>query len=191
MEPGPRNVSETGARYEPFIMAIREATEADLAAIDDIYNHYVRTSTATFQIRPNEPADRRAWFEGRGPEHPVLVFEEQPGGPVTGWASLNRYSAREAYARTVDVSVYVRHDRHRRGIGRALLGDLVTRARALGHHAVLAMVAADQDASLALHRGCGFRDVGRLHEVGFKLGRWLDVVVLDQLLPDGPYRELT
>ncbi|CAN5767495.1 GNAT family N-acetyltransferase [soil metagenome] len=181
-------------------MTIREATGVDLAAIDDIYNHYVRTSTATFQVEPTTPAQRRAWFEAHGPDHPVIVFEEEhaeragprvAGGRIAGWASLNPYGSREGYARTVELSVYVRHDRHRRGVGRALLDDLVVRARALGHHVVLAMVAADQEPSLALHRRCGFRDVGRLHEVGFKLGRWLDVVLLDQVLPDAPRRELT
>lgn len=181
-------------------MPIREATGTDLAAIDDIYNHYVRTSTATFQLEPTTPEERRAWFDAHGPEHPVIVFEDDDadavgprvaGGRIAGWASLNRYRSRGAYARTVEHSVYVRHEYHRRGIGRLLLDDVVVRAQALGHHVVLAMVAGDQEPSLALHRRCGFRDIGRLHEVGFKFGRWLDVVLLDRLLHPAPHRELT
>ena len=175
-------------------MTIREATGVDLAAIDDIYNHYVRTSTSTFQVEPTTPEERRAWFAAHGPDHPVLVFEDEEaregprvaGGRIAGWASLNRYYPREAYGRTVELSVYVRHDRHRRGIGRALMTELLSRARASGHHVVLAQVAADQEPSLCLHRSFGFQDVGRLREVGFKFDRWLDVIVLDRLLP-GPH----
>jgi L-amino acid N-acyltransferase YncA len=196
-------------------MSIREATGVDLAAIDDIYNHYVQTSTSTFQETPTTPEERRAWFAAHGPDHPVLVFEDDElarasgaprvsriaGGAIAGWASLNRYHPREAYGRTVELSVYVRHGLHRRGVGRALVVELLERARASGHHVVLAQVAADQDASLALHRGLGFREVGRLREVGFKFGRWLDVLMLDLQLPAAadrantrpatPHRELT
>ncbi len=113
-------------------MPIRGATGVDLAAIDAIYNHYVHTSTSTFQVEPTTPEERRAWFAAHGPDHPVVVFEEDDdaaarlGGPrvadgrITGWASLNRYHPREAYRRTVELSVYVRHDRHRRGVGLAI-----------------------------------------------------------------------
>jgi L-amino acid N-acyltransferase len=176
-------------------MTIREATGVDLAAIDAIYNHYVQTSTSTFQVDPTTPEERRAWFAAHGPDHPVVVFEEDDdaaarldgprvaGGRITGWASLNRYHPREAYGRTVELSVYVRHDRHRRGVGRALMNELMSRARASGHHVILAQVAADQEPSLRLHRSFGFQDVGRLREVGFKFDRWLDVIVMDRILP--------
>ena len=193
-------------------MSIREATGVDLAAIDDIYNHYVETSTSTFQEDPTTPEERRAWFAAHGPDHPVLVYEDAElvkasgaprvsrvaGGAIAGWASLSRYYPREAYGRTVELSVYVRHGVHRRGVGRALVVALLERARASGHHVVLAQVAADQDPSLALHRSLGFREVGRLHEVGFKFGRWLDVLMLDLQLPirahappAAPHHELT
>jgi L-amino acid N-acyltransferase YncA len=166
-------------------MPIREATGVDLAAIDDIYNHYVATSTSTFQVEPTTPEERRAWFAAHGPEHPVLVFEDErlangprvAGGTIAGWASLNPYNPREAYGRTVELSVYVRHEHRGGGIGRALVTELLAQARAVGHHVVLAQVAADQEPSLALHRSLGFREVGRLDEVGFKFERWVDVVL--------------
>jgi phosphinothricin acetyltransferase len=169
-------------------MPIREATGVDLAAIDDIYNHYVATSTSTFQVEPTTPEERRAWFAAHGPEHPVVVFEDEQlgsgtrgprvaGGAIAGWASLSPYYPREAYGRTVELSVYVRHEHRGRGIGRALVTELLAEARALGHHVVLAQVAADQEPSLRLHRSLGFREVGRLDEVGFKFDRWLDVVL--------------
>ena len=174
-------------------MGIRDAIGVDLAAIDAIYNHFVVTSTATFQVEPTTPEERRAWFSAHGPEHPVIVFEEDEdssrrgpriaGRHILGWASLNRYHAREAYRRTVENSVFVRHDQHRRGVGRQLMTELLTRAKSLGHHVVLAHIAADQAASVALHRRLGFADVGRLREVGFKFNRWLDVLIMDLVLP--------
>lgn len=172
-------------------MTIREATGVDLAAIDDIYNHYVHNSTSTFQVDPTTPEERRAWFAAHGPDHPVFVFEvvaatvagpRVAGGRIAGWASLNKYNPREAYGHTVELSVYVRDEHRGLGIGRALVSELLAHARAVGHHVVLAQVAADQEASLALHRCLGFREVGRLHEVGFKFERWLDVVLFDLIL---------
>jgi L-amino acid N-acyltransferase len=171
-------------------MTIRPATSVDLAAIDDIYNHYVETSTSTFQVAPTTPAERRTWFAAHGPDHPVLMFEDEQlvsgpwvaGGRVIGWASLNPYHPREAYRHTVDLSVYVRNGHRGRGIGRALVRELLDHAKNAGHHVVLAQVAADQAPSLAMHRSLGFREVGTLREVGFKFDRWLDVVLFDRLL---------
>ena len=161
-------------------MNIRPARESDLAAINAIYNHYVRHSTCTYQVTPETEEARLAWFRGRREAHPVTVAELD--GEVVGWASLNRYHAREAYARTVENSVYVRHDRHRRGIGRALLGDLIERARTFGHHTILAGISAEQAASIALHEAFGFQKAAHLRELGWKQGEWLDVVFLQLLL---------
>lgn len=171
-------------------MGIRLATPRDLTAINAIYNHYVETSTATFQTEPSTDAERQAWFESHGPQHPVTVFED--AGEVVAWAALNRYHARQAYGHTVENSVYVRDDQRGRGIGRALLSDLVERARELRHHAILAAIAGDQPASLALHEHAGFMFAGRFREVGWKFDQWLDVVFLERLLtqPD-PRPQLT
>jgi phosphinothricin acetyltransferase len=159
---------------------IRAATSADLEAINAIFNHYVPRSTCTFQIDPSSAADRQRWFADHGPAHPVLVHELD--GEVIGWGSLGPFHQRQAYARTVEDSIYVRHDRHGRGVGRELLAALVARARELGHHAVMALIEASQDRSLTLHRAAGFVEVGRLREVGRKFDRWLDVAYLELLL---------
>lgn len=160
--------------------AIRLATHADLPAINAIYNHFVLCSTCTYQSEPATAAEREAWFAAHGPEHPVTVAEID--GEVVAWASLSRFHARSAYARTVENSVYVRHDRHRRGLGSVLLADSIERARSLGHHTLLALIDAEQTASIELHRRHGFVQVARLREVGFKFGRWLDVVYLQRML---------
>ena len=108
------------------MIQIRPATEADLPAIHDLYNHYVLHSACTYQTEVEPLAVRQAWFAGRGPEHPVTVAELD--GEVVGWGALSRFHPRSAYARTVENAVYVRHDRHRRGVGSALLADLIDRA---------------------------------------------------------------
>jgi phosphinothricin acetyltransferase len=161
-------------------LAIRPATADDLAAINDIYNHYVLHSTATYQEKPEPMDGRRGWFERHGPAHPVTVAEA--GGAVVGWASLSPFHARSAYRRTVENSVYVHPDYHRRGIGRALLLDLIERARGLGHHTIIAGIDAEQPASVALHARLGFVQVAHLKQVGHKFGRWLDVVYMQLML---------
>lgn len=159
---------------------IRIATAADLPAINAIYNHYVPISTCTYQTEPSTAAEREAWFAAHGPQHPVTVAELDR--EVVGWASLSRFHPRAAYGRTVENSVYVRHDRHRRGIGGLLLADSIERATALGHHTLIALIDAEQTASVTLHQRHGFVQVAHLREVGFKFGRWLDVVYLQRML---------
>jgi phosphinothricin acetyltransferase len=159
---------------------IRLAHGADLPAINAIYNHYVLHSTCTYQEDPSTAEDRAGWFAAHGPVHPITVAEVE--GEVVGWGSLSRFHPRSAYRRTVENSVYVRHDLHRRGIGRALLADLIGRAEALGHHTIIAIIDAEQPASVAIHRAHGFDSVSRLKEVGFKFGRWRDVVHMQRML---------
>jgi L-amino acid N-acyltransferase len=160
--------------------ALRPATIADLPAISAIYNHYVASSTCTFALSGETLDERRAWFEGRAEIHPVLVAEE--AGVVIGWASLSAWNKRCAYAQTVESSVYIHHDHHRRGIGKALTQSLLEMAISLKHHSVIAGVSSDQASSLALHKSLGFTEVANFKEVGFKFGRWLDVIYLQRLL---------
>ena len=160
---------------------VRLATEADLPAIRDIYNHYVRTSTSTFQLEPDTEAERLAWFRSRTDKHPVTVAVAD--GMVVGWASLSMWKERAAYARTVEASVYVRAGSERRGIGRRLLADLLDRARDLGHHVVIGGACTEHPASIALQEALGFQPVGTFRAVGYKFGRWLDVAYLQ--LPVG------
>jgi L-amino acid N-acyltransferase YncA len=161
-------------------LRIRIAGPADLGAINDIYNHYVANATCTWQYAPMPDDERRAWLDEHDAEHPVTVAELD--GEVVGYGSLSVYNKREGYRFTVENSLYVHPQRQRLGIGRALLADLIERARALGHRTIIAGVSADQDASVALHRAAGFVQVARLAEVGFKFGRWLDVLYLQKML---------
>ncbi|WP_437586352.1 N-acetyltransferase family protein [Sorangium sp. So ce1000] len=163
---------------------IRLATEADLAAIEEIYAFYVERSTCTFATTVPTPAERRAWLAAHGPLHPATVAVEGDGaGTVVGWGSLSLWNPREAYARSVENSVYVRDGLHRRGLGRRILADLVSRAISLGHRTIIAQIAGDQAASVALHRALGFEDAGLLRDVGYKFDRWLDVILMQRALP--------
>ena len=114
----------------------------------------------------------------------VLVAEDDDG-TVLGFASLSPFRERPAYSTTVEDSVYVGRDRRGGGVGGALLAELVATATAHGFHTVIARIVGGHDASIALHQKAGFDVVGTEREVGRKMGRWLDVVVMQRLLGDG------
>ncbi len=160
--------------------SIRPATRDDADAINGIQNHYVAHSTATFLTEPLTLEQRLAWLEGRSPAHPVTVA--QMDGSVVGWGALGEFRGRPAYRHTTEFSVYVHPDRHRQGIGRALLADLVERARAAGHHALVGGCCSESAAILELLEASGFTRVAHFPEVGRKFDRWLDVVFMQRLL---------
>jgi phosphinothricin acetyltransferase len=161
--------------------AIRLATESDLSAINDIYNYYVLRSTCTYQLEPETLAARTAWFHNHPPDkYPVTVAEVD--GLVVGWGSLSKFRDRAGYNPSVEASVYIHHDFHRRGLGRLILTDLISRARTAGFHTLIGGASADQAASIALQERLGFFRVARFKEVGYKFGQRLDVVFMQLML---------
>lgn len=159
---------------------LRPATAADLPAINAIYNHYVLHSTCTYQTVPSTAEERAEWFAAHGEKHPVIVAEES--GAVIGWGSLSRFHPRQAYENSVEDSVYLHHEWQGRGVGSIVLAELLRLAEWLGHHTVLGGIDADQAGSIALHAKFGFEKVSHLREVGFKFGRWLDVLWMQKML---------
>jgi L-amino acid N-acyltransferase len=159
---------------------LRPATEKDLIAINAIYNYYVLHSTCTYQLEPETEAAREAWFAGRSPKHPVIVAEL--GQRIVGWGSLSAYHKRAAYARTVENSVYVESDMHRKGVGSLILADLIRLAAEHGHHTIIAGIDAEQAASVAIHAKHGFVHVGRMKQLGWKFERWLDVIYMQRMV---------
>jgi L-amino acid N-acyltransferase YncA len=159
---------------------IRRATLADAAAIADIYNEAIRTTTATFDTEEKTTDDRAAWLQAHDDRHPVFVAECD--GRVIGWASLSKWSDRPAYAQTAETSFYVAADHRGGGIGRALKEHLIATARELGMHTLIARVAEESAASRHLNESLGFVLVGTLREVGLKFGKRLDVHILQLML---------
>jgi L-amino acid N-acyltransferase YncA len=163
------------------MIAVRDAADADLAAILAIYNDAVVNTTAIWnetlgdlEGRATVLADRRAR------DFPFLVADE--GGEVVGYASFGDFRPFEGYRHTVEHSVYVRHDRRGQGVGRTLMPPLIERAQALGKHVMVGGIEAGNVASIRLHESLGFVVVGRLPEVGFKFGRWLDLLFMQKML---------
>lgn len=172
--------NHTTMNRDTLEVQIRPATEADLDAINEIYNYYIEHSTCTYALAPTSSADRLAWFQDHSDAFPIVVAERE--GQVIGWGSLSPYHARPGYRFTVENSIYVRHNSLARGIGSRLLAHLVEQAQTLGYHAIIAGISADQTPSLRLHERFGFTTVGHLREVGFKFNQWLDVVYMQRLL---------
>jgi phosphinothricin acetyltransferase len=161
---------------------LRDATEADLPAIFAIYNDAVLRSTATWDLIEVGRSEQVEWLHEHRPPYSVIVAEA--AGEVVGWGSLSRYRPRSGYRFAVEDTLYIRDDFQRRGIGRALLLDLLQRARDGGFRAVLAKISGDNEASIALHAACGFFEAGRELQVGYKFDRWLDLVTMQLLLND-------
>ena len=163
---------------------LRVATLDDAEAIRTIYNHEVLNTTATMDLVPRSLDDQREWLAARSGAFAAIVAElDGRGGPeVVGFASLSPYKERAAYRPTVEDSVYVRRDMGGRGIGKALLCEVLDLAAQSGFHSVMARIEASGSASRALHASCGFREVGVEIEVGRKFNRWLDVVLMQKLL---------
>jgi len=155
---------------------VRPAAWDDLQAIVDITNHYIRTSTCTMKEREEDLDAARERFPLRGERYPLLVAEI--GKEVVGWGDLTAHSERTAYRFTVHDAVYVRDDMRRQGIGTVILNALISAAKGLGYHSMIAVIAAPQTPSIGLHHKLGFRDVAHLEQVGFKFEQWVDVMNL-------------
>lgn len=161
-------------------MHLRLATLDDAEAIRAIYNLEVATSTVTFDLVARSLEEQRAWQQARAGAYAVLVAERD--GMVAGFGSLSRWRDRPAYSTTVEDSIYVHRDHQGAGVGKRLLTELVATATAHGFHACMARIVGGHEASIALHRACGFEVVGTEHEVGRKFGTWLDVVLMERML---------
>jgi phosphinothricin acetyltransferase len=164
-------------------MIVREAEDSDLEAVRRIYNDAVAHTTAIWNEVQVDLDDRRRWAGARRAlGYPVLVAIVD--GEVAGYGSFGDFRAFDGYRHTCEHSVYVDGRFRRRGVARALVEALVERARGLGKHAMIAGIEAGNAASIALHAGLGFVEVGRLPEVGRKFDRWLDLVFLEKILTD-------
>jgi phosphinothricin acetyltransferase len=162
-------------------MKYRLATTDDAEAIREIYNKEVLGSTVTFDMVARSTEDQLAWMDEHSGAHPAVVAVDDLER-VCGFGSLSPYRPRAAYRTTVEDSVYVDEASQGLGVGKGLLAELVRLAAAHGFHAVIARIVGGHEASIGLHRACGFELVGVEREVGRKFGRWLDVAVMQRLV---------
>lgn len=162
-------------------MEIRAAAEADLPAILAIYNDAVVNTTAIWNDDIVDLDNRRAWFAARTAQgYPVLVAEAD--GAVLGYASYGDFRPFQGYRFTVENSIYVAAAARGRGAGARLLAALIDHASAAGKHVMVAGITADNAVSLRLHERQGFVETARMPELGFKFGRFLDLVFLQKRL---------
>jgi phosphinothricin acetyltransferase len=162
-------------------VSVRLVAPHDADATRAIYNQEVRESTVTFDMVERSVDEQRAWITEHSGAHAAVVAVDDADA-VVGFGSLSPYRSRPAYAPTVEDSVYVHRDHRGRGYGRLVLDDLVARGREHGFHSVIARIVGGHQASIALHAACGFGYAGTERQVGRKLGRWLDVVLMQRML---------
>lgn len=165
-------------------MQVRDATAVDVPAIGELFNALIPTTTVAWRDLPADLDETLVWFDQRcRAGHPVLVAELD--GDVVGyacWTSFRGGDRFPGYRHTVELTIHVRGDLHGRGVGRALLTELIERARQQAAHVMVAGIDGANDASIAFHHVMGFTEVGRMPEVGRAADRWLDLVLMQRII---------
>ena len=164
---------------------IRPAKISDIPAITRIYAHAVEHGTASFELEPPTEAEMakrmQALLDGKFP-----YFIAEIDGKIAGYAYASLYRTRPAYRFTVEDSVYVAPDMHRRGVGKVLLEKLIEVCTAMGFRQMIAVIGdSDQAASIGVHKACGFEPAGNLKNIGWKFGKWLDTPLMQLALGPG------
>ncbi|MEO7323560.1 MAG: arsinothricin resistance N-acetyltransferase ArsN1 family A [Dokdonella sp.] len=160
---------------------IRSAEPLDASAITAIYNQGIAERSSTFETQPRRVEDLAARIID--PRYPLLVAVDS-NGEVSGWAGLSSYRSRDCYAGIAEFSIYFDHAARSRGLGRVLLNALVDVAGERGYWKLVSRIFPFNGASRGLCRACGFREVGIYEKHGQLDGRWLDVVIVERLIPE-------
>lgn len=167
----------------PFQFTIRPAELRDIPSIREIYNHYVLNSSITFDSGPISLAALRKRFERTLQLGMPFLVAESPAGQILGYATVFPWKDKAASRYTVENSIYLGPASTGKGLGRALLTELIARSRAAGIKEMIAVIAdRGADASIGLHASLGFKDIGRMGRVGFKFDRWLGTVMMQKSL---------
>jgi len=166
-----------------FEYSIREAVPADLPHVREIYNHYVLNSMVTFDEKPTTlVAMQRKFARAQKAKMPFIVAVS-PNNIILGYAFVAPWKEKAAYRFTVENSIYLGPASTGKGLGKALMQELLTRAKAAGAREVIAVIAdKGAEASVAMHKNFGFKEIGHMGRVGFKFGRWLGTVLMQKSL---------
>ncbi|MDR2973834.1 MAG: GNAT family N-acetyltransferase [Propionibacteriaceae bacterium] len=160
---------------------IRYAVAADQPVLQAIFNHEVAHSTSSWEWLPLSNEDWRGWFREHTRDDRVLLVAEVDGH-VAGFAAYGSFRTKAGYASTVEDSIFLEEGYRGHGLGTRLLRQLVAEAKLRGVHSMVAAVTGDNTASIHLHQSVGFREAGRLPQIGHKFGRWMDLVLLQIIL---------
>ena len=181
--PIPRHARKPAPEPVPFGYELRDATEADLPDVLGIYRHYVRNSVVTFDEKPPTLAQFRSRFRHLQKLGYPFRIARSPQGTLLGYAYVFPFRDKSAFRKTVESSIYLGPAATGRGLGAALLADLIERCTDAGLSEMIAVIA-DQgaDASLALHKKFGFEETGRMGKVGYKFERWIGIILMQKSL---------
>jgi phosphinothricin acetyltransferase len=167
----------------PFEYTIRDARLEDLPNVREIYNHYVANSTVTFDEIPMTLKALRSKFQHLTKLGMPFIVAESPSGQILGYAYVYPWKEKAAYRFTVENSIYLGPAATGKGLGRALMAELITRSKAAGLKEIIAVIAdKGAEASIAMHKNFGFKEIGHMGKVGFKFGRWLGTVLMQKSL---------
>ena len=179
----PPHLKTPPAPEPAFQYEIRAAVATDLPHIREIYNHYVMNSTVTFDEKPMTIVALRKKFAAVEKLGFPYIVAESPSGQILGYAYVYPWKEKAAYRYTVENSIYLGPASTGKGLGKVLLGELITRSKAAGVKEIIAVIA-DKGAkgSIKIHKDHGFKDVGHMGKVGFKFGRWLGTYMMQKSL---------
>jgi L-amino acid N-acyltransferase YncA len=167
----------------PFEYEIRPAIATDLPNVREIYNHYVMNSTVTFDEKPQTLAELRRKFAHVTKLGMPFLVAENPRGQILGYAYVYPWKEKAAYRYTVENSIYLGPASTGKGLGKALLAELITASKAAGIKEIIAVIAdKGADASIQMHKNFGFKQIGHMGKVGYKFERWLGTVLMQKSL---------
>ncbi|MDX8361303.1 MULTISPECIES: N-acetyltransferase family protein [Bacillaceae] len=163
------------------MVIIRDAHQDDLLSILNIYNQAIVNTTATFDLTEETLEQRQQWFSKYGSDYPLIVATIE--NKVVGYCCLSAFREKAAYAKTVELSVYVDENTRGHGVATKLVNEILLRAKQIGFHVIISGITKGNDSSIKLHEKFGFEFIGSFKEVGYKFDSWQDVLFY-QLIMD-------